>query len=72
MATFTIMVAGTPDHHSNAKSWCHDHVGRDWWQNEDGRWSWTNIRINQDNNIREVAYQFESKSDAFEFALRWA
>ena len=52
---------------SQAKLWCHENIGRDWWTDEeDGRWSW---QVGRD---RTTEFQFKDEHDAVFFALRWA
>jgi hypothetical protein len=70
-----VYVTRSTDHHAQAKRWCHEHVGGDWWNDEDnGQWSWTILetisKING-NRTDQVCYEFKSESKAVEFALRW-
>ena len=52
---------------SQAKSWCHENLGRDWWKDEeDGVWSW---QVGKDLTTE---LQFKHEQDALLFALRWA
>lgn len=52
---------------SQAKSWCHENLGRDWWTNEeDGVWSW---QVGKDLTTE---FQFKNEQDAIFFALRWS
>ena len=52
---------------SQAKSWCRDNFGIDWWIDETyGRWSWT---VGKDLTTE---FQFRNKQDAVLFALRWS
>ena len=52
---------------SQAKSWCHENLGRDWWKDEeDGVWSW---QVGKDLTTE---FQFKHEQDALLFALRWA
>jgi hypothetical protein len=51
---------------SQAKAWCHENIGKDWWKDEeDGLWSWT---VGKDLTTE---FQFRNKQDAVLFALRW-
>ena len=50
-----------------AKAWCHENIGRDWWIDEtDGLWSW---QVGKDLTTE---FQFKNKQDAVLFALRWS
>ena len=52
---------------SQAKSWCHENLGRDWWTDEeDGVWSW---QVGKDLTTE---FQFKNEQDAIFFALRWS
>jgi len=52
---------------SEAKSWCHENIGKDWWKDEtDGRWSW---QVGRD---RTTEFLFRNKQDAVLFMLRWS
>ena len=52
---------------SQAKSWCHENLGRDWWTDEeDGVWSW---QVGKDLTTE---FQFKYEQDAVFFALRWS
>lgn len=47
---------------SQAKSWCHENLGRDWC----GVWSW---QVGKDLTTE---FQFKNEQDAVLFALMWA
>ena len=52
---------------SQAKSWCHENLGRDWWKDEeDGVWRW---QVGKDLTPE---FLFKDEQDAVFFALRWA
>lgn len=68
--SYRVIVVRSPEHHSHAKSWCHDNVGQDWWwSNDSGNWTWTNL--GKEENLTIVEYAFDSEDNAIEFALRW-
>ena len=50
---------------SRAKLWCHENLGKDWWNYEtDGVWSWV---VGKDLTTE---FQFKNEQDAVLFALR--
>ena len=52
---------------SQAESWCHENLGKDWWIDEtDGVWSW---QVGKDLTTE---FQFKNEQDAVLFALRWS
>ena len=52
---------------SQAKSWCHENIGKDWWiDSTDGVWSW---QVGKDLTTE---FQFKNEQDAVLFALRWS
>ena len=70
-----VIVTNSGAHHSEAKRWCHDNVGYDWWsEDERGDWSYVTIdTVDYPDGRQEykVCYMFNSERDAVEFALRW-
>jgi hypothetical protein len=58
--------------HREAKTWCHNNVGTDWWASDEGDWTWVSFGSSKDGSDGEVViYSFRKDSDALEFALRW-
>ena len=69
---------------SQAKSWCHENLGKDWWTYEEVRISLIGMTItsigHQMNGVWSwqvgkdltTEFQFKNEQDAVLFALRWS
>ena len=51
--------------HSDIKQWCYDNFGPDWWDDDDGAWSWVGM-------YDMIEFEFFDEEDATLFMLRWS